>query len=76
MYLLLDVFFDAISIRLRSIAADATRADNLVIEVEKTLDAAALAHAEKVPRGHVPSYSAPVPSNPRVVRLRQRENTL
>ena len=76
MYLLLDVFLDAIFIRLRCIVADATRADNLVIEVEKTLDAAALVHAKKVPRGHVPSYSTPVACNPRVMGLRQRENTL
>ena len=76
MYLLLDPFLDAIFSRLRSIIADATNADNLVHEVEKTLDAAAMAHAKKVPTRHVPSHSMPVARNPRVMGLRQRENTL
>jgi len=76
MYLLLDIFLDAIFIRLRSIVADSTSADNLVLEAEKTLDAAALAHAKKVPKRHIPSYSTPVAGNPRIVGLRQRENTL
>ncbi|KAI4720156.1 hypothetical protein E4T48_03531 [Aureobasidium sp. EXF-10727] len=76
MYLLLDAFLDAIFIRLRTIIADATSADNFVHEVEKALDAAAMAHAKKVPKRHVPSQSMPVASNPRLFALRQRENTL
>jgi hypothetical protein len=76
MYLLLDTFLEAICVRLRSIASNTTSADALVREVEKTLDAAAMAHAKKVPRRHVPSQSMPVARNFRMPGLRQRENTL
>ncbi|CAD0111185.1 unnamed protein product [Aureobasidium uvarum] len=76
MYLLLDTFLDAIFIRLRAIIAAATSADTLVHEVEKTLDAAATAHANKVTKRHIPSQSMPVAYNPRLFALRQRENTL
>jgi hypothetical protein len=76
MYLLLDTFLDAIAIRLRSIIADTTSADSLVHDVEKTLDAAAMAHAKKVTRRHIPSHSTPIARNPRIPGLRQRENTL
>lgn len=76
MYLLLDIYLDAVSVRLRFIIADTTNADGLVHEVEKTLDAAAMVHAKKVPRRHIPSYSTTVAHNPRVMGLRQRENTL
>jgi hypothetical protein len=76
MYLLLDTFLDAISIRLHSIIADTTDADKVVHEVEKTLDAAAMVHAKRTPRRHIPSQSMPVARNPRVPGLRQRENTL
>jgi hypothetical protein len=76
MYLLLDTFLEDICVRLRSIVIDTTSADALVREVEKTLDAVAMAHAKKVPKRHVPSQSMPVARNPRVPGLRQRENTL
>ncbi|KAG9681994.1 hypothetical protein KCU95_g14409, partial [Aureobasidium melanogenum] len=76
MYLLLDTFLDATSNRLRAIVADAATADGLVHEVEKTLDAAAMAHADKIPKRHMPSQSLPVVHSPRMLGMRQRENTL
>lgn len=76
MYLLLDSFLDAIFIRLRAIIADTTTADGLVHEVEKTLDAAAMAHADKIPKRHAPSQSVPIAHSPRISAMRQRENTL
>jgi hypothetical protein len=76
MYLLLDTFLEAICVRLRSITADTTNADALVREVEKALDTAAMAHAKKVTRRHIPSQSMPVARYLRMPGLRQRENTI
>lgn len=76
MYLLLYTFLDAIFIRLRAIVADAATADELVHEVEKTLDAAAMAHADKILKRYMPSQSLPVVHSPRMLGMRQRENTL
>jgi hypothetical protein len=76
MYHLLDTFLEAICVRLRSIIADTTNADALVRDVEKALDIAAMAHAKKVPRRHIPSQSMPVARYSRMPGLRRRENTL
>ncbi|KAI5269888.1 hypothetical protein E4T47_06670 [Aureobasidium subglaciale] len=75
MYAVLDEFLAAIFIRLHAITTDATSADKIVREVEQTLDAA-MTHINNTPKRHVPSRSMPVTSTPKMLPLRQRENTL
>ncbi|KAI5256323.1 hypothetical protein E4T42_01551 [Aureobasidium subglaciale] len=75
MYAVLDDFLDAIFIRLHAITTDATSAEKIVREVEQTLDAA-MTHINNTPKRHVPSRSMPVTGTPKILPLRQRENTL